>query len=87
MEFCDEVVEPGAAAGSLDGGALLPILLAALVGGGLVALAVAYVVMRRRAAVPFVPAEPAGEWWVCRTCGKQNVAGSPRCYACGTWEG
>lgn len=64
-------------------GALLPIV-AIVVVGGAIALIAAFVVLRRTAA-PLVPADP-GEWWTCRTCGKNNVVGSPRCYACGAWQ-
>jgi hypothetical protein len=39
----------------------------------------------RRTSAPLVPADP-GEWWTCRTCGKNNVVGSARCYACGAWQ-
>jgi hypothetical protein len=71
-------------AGALDLGGLLPILAAA--GGGVViALGAAFLVQRRRAAAPAVPADP-GEWWTCRKCGRNNVIGSPRCYACGEWQ-
>lgn len=61
---------------------LLPIV-GLLVGGGLIALLAAFVVLRRTSAPP-VPADP-GEWWTCRNCGKTNVVGSARCYACGAW--
>ena len=64
-------------------GALLPIV-AIVVVGGAIALIAAFVVLRRTAA-PLVPADP-GEWWTCRTCGKNNVVGSARCYACGAWQ-
>ena len=63
-------------------GALLPIV-AIVVVGGVIALIAAFVVLRRTSA-PVVPADP-GEWWTCRTCGKTNVVGSARCYACGAW--
>jgi hypothetical protein len=70
--------------GSPDLGGLLPILAAMGVGGGL-ALVAAFLVLRRRAAAPAAPADP-GEWWTCRKCGSTNVIGSPRCYACGSWQ-
>ena len=63
-------------------GALLPIV-AILVVGGVILLIAAFVVLRRTSATP-VPADP-GEWWTCRNCGKANVVGSARCYACGAW--
>ena len=53
--------------------------------GGIIALLAAFFVLRRTAAAPLVPADP-GEWWTCRNCGKTNVLGSARCYACGTWQ-
>jgi hypothetical protein len=62
--------------------ALLPIVAIVAV-GGVVALIAAFVVLRRTSA-PLVPADP-GEWWTCRNCGKTNVLGSARCYACGAW--
>jgi hypothetical protein len=62
--------------------ALLPIV-GIVVVGGVVALIAAFVVLRRTSA-PLVPADP-GEWWTCRNCGKTNVVGSARCYACGAW--
>lgn len=70
--------------GSLDVGGLLPILGAAL-GGAAIALAAAFLVLRRRSGAPVAPADPT-EWWTCSTCGKTNVIDSPRCYACGTWQ-
>jgi hypothetical protein len=73
----------GGGGGGLDLGALLPIL--GVVGaGGIAALIAAFVVLRRTSA-PMTPADP-GEWWTCRTCGKTNVVGSARCYACGAWQ-
>jgi hypothetical protein len=71
--------------GGFEIGALLPIVLALVVGAGL-ALAVAYFVLRRRAGGPLDPVD-AGEWWTCTNCGRQNMVGSPRCYSCGTWQG
>lgn len=68
--------------GGLNLGALLPII-GIVVIGGVVALIGAFVVLRRTSA-PLVPADP-GEWWTCRNCGKTNVVGSARCYACGAW--
>ena len=74
----------GNAGGGLDLAGLLPIL-AAAGGGAVIALGAAFLVLRRRAAAPAVPADP-GEWWTCRNCGRNNVIGSPRCYACGEWQ-
>jgi hypothetical protein len=51
---------------------------------GVIALIAAFVVLRRTSA-PMAQADP-GEWWTCTTCGKTNVIGSARCYACGTWQ-
>ncbi len=75
----------GAGGGGLDLGALIPFLAAAVIGVGLAAVA-AFVILGRRAAPALAPVDP-GEWWTCRACGKSNVVGSPRCYACGTWQG
>ena len=70
--------------GGFNLGGLLPILgVVAL--GGVILLIVALVFLRRTSA-PLVPADP-GEWWTCRNCGKTNVVGSARCYACGAWQG
>jgi hypothetical protein len=86
VEFCaDTGIDVGGGGGGTGLGFLLPLLVAAAA-GGLLALVVAYLVLRRQAAVPFAPADP-GEWWTCPTCGKTNVIGSARCYACGTWQG
>lgn len=71
--------------GGLDLGALVPFLAAAVV-GGILALIAALVILGRRPSASLAPADP-GEWWTCRSCGKTNVVGSPRCYACGTWQG
>jgi hypothetical protein len=75
----------GTAGGSFDLAGILPFV-AAAGGGALIALAAAFLVLRRRAAAPAAPADP-GEWWRCRNCGRNNVIGSPRCYACGEWQG
>ena len=86
-DVCDDTT-PGTGqvgGGGLDLGALLPFLAAAVV-GGLLALVAAFVVLGRRSSGPLAPVDP-GEWWACRSCGKTNVVGSARCYACGTWEG
>ena len=63
---------------------VLPVLGVAAA-AGVLALILAFLVIRRRASAPFVPADP-GEWWVCPKCGSTNVIGSARCYACGTWQ-
>lgn len=73
----------GGGGGGLSLSGLLPIV-AIVVVGGVIALVAAFVVLRRTSA-PLVPADP-GEWWTCRTCGKNNVVGSARCYACGAWQ-
>jgi hypothetical protein len=84
LEFCEDKGIDVGGGGGTDLGFLLP-LIGAAVGGGLLALVAAYLVLRRRASVPLEPADP-GEWWTCASCGKTNVVGSPRCYACGTWQ-
>jgi hypothetical protein len=83
---CGEGTNPGGnpGGGSVDIAALLPIIGAVAVGGAL-ALGAAFIVLRRRAAVPAAPADP-GEWWTCSNCGSNNVIGTPRCYACGSWQ-
>ena len=73
----------GGGGGGINLGGLLPIV-GIVVVGGVIALIAAFVVLRRTSA-PLVPADP-GEWWTCRTCGKNNVVGSARCYACGAWQ-
>jgi hypothetical protein len=85
--FCDDTAPTNGnvAGGGLDLGALLPFLAAAVI-GALLAVVAAFVVLGRRSTGPLAPADP-GEWWTCRSCGKTNVVGSPRCYACGTWQG
>jgi hypothetical protein len=70
--------------GSADLAGLLPIIAAAGAGAA-IALIVAFVALRRRASGPVAPADP-GEWWTCPNCGRNNVIGSPRCYACGEWQ-
>jgi hypothetical protein len=83
-----DVCSPGAVGnggGGFNVGGLLPILGGIVLGAGL-ALVVAYLVLRRRAGAPLDPVD-AGEWWTCGNCGRNNVVGSPRCYACGTWQG
>jgi hypothetical protein len=83
--ICVEVVQPAVnGGGGIDLAGLLPILAGAVV-GGLVVLVAVFLFLSRRAAAPLAPADP-GEWWTCRNCGKTNVVGSPRCYACGTWQ-
>ena len=73
----------GGGGAGLDLGSLLPVL--GLVGAaGVVALVAAFVILRRTSA-PMTPADP-GEWWTCQNCGKTNVIGSARCYACGAWQ-
>jgi hypothetical protein len=80
-DICGNV--PGGGGGGFNIGSLLPILGAVAI-GGVVLLVAAFLVLRRTSA-PLVPADP-GEWWTCRNCGKNNVVGSARCYACGTWQ-
>jgi len=82
---CEDASAPGGDPGDgFDLGSLLPFVAAGLVGAGL-ALVAAFALVRRRSAVPAAPADP-GEWWTCRKCGRNNVIGSPRCYACGEWQ-
>lgn len=84
-DVCEDVTGPEVPGGSvLDLGFLLPIV-GALVAGAAMALVAAYLVLRRRPVAPLEPADP-GEWWACANCGKTNVIGSARCYACGTWH-
>lgn len=75
----------GGGGGGLDLGALIPFI-AAAAAGGILAVIATFVVLGRRGSAPLAPVDP-GEWWTCRSCGKTNVVGSPRCYACGTWQG
>jgi hypothetical protein len=77
---CREATGPG---GGL--GALLPIA-GVVVVAGIAVLLGAFLVLERRTTHRLAPAEP-GEWWTCRNCGRSNVVGSPRCYACGSWLG
>ena len=74
---------PGTSGGGFNLGSLVPILAVVAVGG--VLLLIAALVFLRRTSAPLVPADP-GEWWTCRNCGKTNVVGSARCYACGAWQ-
>ena len=73
----------GGGGGGPNLGGLLPIVAIVAV-GGITALIAAFIVLRRTS-TPLVPADP-GEWWTCRNCGKNNVVGSARCYACGAWQ-
>lgn len=75
-----------AGGGGLDVGLLVMVgagvaIAGAVVGGG-------FLVLRRRPSSPQAPPSPAegGDWWTCRTCGRNNLVGSARCYACGTWQ-
>ncbi|NJD28441.1 MAG: hypothetical protein FIA92_09100 [Chloroflexi bacterium] len=77
----DDGTGGGAGGGSPFGGMLL--LLGGIVVGAGAVLAVGYLVLRWRAGP--APAEVPGEWWTCRSCGAANIAGSPRCHACGAW--
>ena len=84
-DVCSDVNDPDVPGiGGLDLGILLPIL-GALLAGAAIALLVVFVILRRRPVGPLEPADP-GEWWTCANCGKTNVIGSARCYACGTWN-
>jgi hypothetical protein len=84
-DVCQDTVPPDDPSGGFDLGLVLSIL-GVVVAGGFIALVAAFVILRRRPTAPLAPADP-GEWWTCRSCGKTNVVGSPRCYACGTWQG
>ena len=84
FDVCAPPVIGGPGSGVAIGG-LLPILVAVLIAAGL-ALVVAYFVLRRRAGGPLDPVD-AGEWWTCANCGRQNVVGTSRCFACGSWQG
>ena len=83
VPLCEEGGGKVTGGGTPDLGAVLPIL-AAAVGGAAIALVAAFLVLRRRTTGPVAPADP-GEWWTCPSCGKSNVIGSPRCFACGSW--
>lgn len=72
---------PGAGGGLMG---LLPIVGVVVLAGIAVLLGV-FLVLERRTTRRLAPAEP-GDWWTCRNCGRSNVVGSPRCYACGTWQ-
>ena len=76
-------VTPGGGAVDLSG--ILPFLAAGVV-GAVIALGAVLLLLRRRALAPAGPADP-GEWWTCPNCGRNNVIGTPRCYACGHWQG
>lgn len=85
-DFCNDTTPTnGGDDAGLDLGALIPFVVAAAA-GGVLALIAAFVVLGRRGSAPLAPVDP-GEWWTCHSCGKTNVVGSPRCYACGTWQG
>jgi hypothetical protein len=84
-DVCADVNDPDVPGDAgLDLGLLLPIL-AAAVGGAVLALVLATVWLRRRPEAPAQPTDP-GEWWTCRHCGSNNVIGSARCYSCGKWQ-
>ena len=89
---CDAEAAPSGQSESCQEGGLggFDLGLVAVVGGaavvgGVLALGIAFLVLRRRAAPPLIP-EPidAQEWWACPSCGRNNVVGSARCYNCGT---
>ncbi|HXG26713.1 MAG TPA: hypothetical protein VNL94_07680 [Candidatus Binatia bacterium] len=72
--------------GGFDLGFVVPLAgVVAIAGVGI--LVGGYLVLRRRAAAPLNP-DPvdAQDWWTCRNCGRNNVVGSARCYACGSWQ-
>ena len=69
--------------GGFDIGGLLPI--AGIVVAVGIVLVLAFLVLERRTTKQLAPVQP-GEWWTCRNCGKNNVVGSARCYACGAWH-
>jgi hypothetical protein len=66
------------------GGLVLPIVVGVVIAGLGVAL-LAFLVIERRTTRNLAPVQP-GEWWTCGNCGKENLVGSPRCYACGAWQ-
>ena len=79
-------ITPGA--GGVGLGLIVAIVAGVVVGAALVA-AIGYLVLRRRAGMPMEPppgAPEGGEWWTCRKCGRNNIVGSARCYACGEWQ-
>src|SRR5262249_53999289 len=75
----------GGGGGALNLTGVLPILAAGLGGAGILGVAVV-LILRRQASRPAAPADPS-EWWTCKSCGANNVIGSPRCYSCGAWQG
>ncbi len=81
----EDPCDRGGGGGVAGGVNLLIVGAGVIVAGGILALVVTYLVLRRRASGPFVPADPT-EWWTCGNCGKSNVVGSPRCYACASWQ-
>ena len=84
--LCDDEGGGGGGGGGGSGMNVLVILGGALVAGVLL-LILAFLYLRRQAGAPMVATEPGGDWWTCRNCGKANMVGTPRCYACGTWQG
>jgi hypothetical protein len=78
QKLCEDVAGGSGGLPSWVGTALV-----AVVGTGVLALAVAYLVLRRQASIPVAPADPT-EWWTCPNCRSTNVIDSARCYSCGT---
>jgi hypothetical protein len=78
---CRDEPGGGGAGGLLS---LLPIVVVVVIAGIAVLLG-AFLVLERRNRRQLAPVDP-GDWWTCRNCGRTNVVGSPRCYACGTWQ-
>lgn len=76
----DEGSGVGGGGTSLEG---ILLLIGGIVVTAVAALAVGYVILRWRAGP--AAAEIPGEWWTCQSCGAANIAGSPRCHACGAW--
>ena len=59
------------------------IMLALVVGAGIVAVWLVGRLLARRAGERLAPVMP-GEWWVCGSCKSVNGAQAGRCYSCGT---
>lgn len=75
----------GGGGGGLSLGLVLAVLGGAVVLGVLLLIG-AFLYFRRQAGPALTATEPGSEWWTCGKCGKSNMVGTPRCYACGAWQ-